>query len=463
VGTGQEALESSAARAAGPSRLAARTRLRYPDGLFDTSRRIPTDPAMTPSPSSAAAAHSVLIPEAVDRPGDDPIFTLHAEAVRRQRAGEDIVNATIGALMEDDGRLAILPVVRDTLAAVDPLRAAAYAPIAGEPAFLQAVIADVFAQSPLTSQAVAVATPGGTGAIHNAIVNFLEPDQALLTTSYYWSPYEILAHHNRRTVETFEMFDRQGGLDVADFERALAAQMARQGRALIVLNTPCHNPTGFSMHPAERRAVASIVREQSRKGPIAVLVDHAYAHFGGVHAGDWVADFEDLGPRVALLVAWTVSKSFAQYGARVGALVAAHPEAAERARLFNALSYSCRGTWSNCNHLGMLAITELLWDATKRERVERERGRLIGLLDERVRIFNQHAPQAGLCYPRYEGGFFVTVFSPDARASAARMRELGVFVVPVQGAVRVALCSTPAAHIPRLVEALAEGVSAAQA
>jgi aromatic-amino-acid transaminase len=418
---------------------------------------------MTPSPSSAAPPHSVLIPEATDRPGDDPIFTLHGEAVRRARAGEDIVNATIGALMDDQGRLAILPVVRETIAAVDPLRSAAYAPIAGEPEFLEAVVADVFGDGPLVSRSVAVSTAGGTGAVHHGIVNFLEPGQALLTTSYFWGPYAILADHTRRGVETFEMFDAAGGFHVEAFERALAGQVARQGRALVVLNTPCHNPTGFSLHPAERRAVAEIVRAQSRKGPVALLIDHAYAHFGGSNAGDWTADFADLGPEAVLLVAWTISKSFAQYGARLGALVAVHPDEGERKRLFNALSYSCRGTWSNCNHLSMLAISQLLREPDKRARVDAERGRLIELLDERVRVFNQHAPSAGLSYPRYEGGFFVTVFTPDPRATAARMRELGVFVVPVQGAVRVALCATPATIVPRVVEALAEGLRAAQA
>jgi hypothetical protein len=41
------------------------------------------------------------------------------------------------------------------------------------------------------------------------------------------------------------------------------------------------------------------------------------------------------------------------------------------------------------------------------------------------------------------------------------MKELGVFVVPVGGAVRVAICATPAADLPRMVHALAEGVLAA--
>jgi aromatic-amino-acid transaminase len=132
-----------------------------------------------------------LTPECQARSGNDPIFALNAEASRRAKAGESIVNATLGALMEDDGRLAVMPVVFEALAAVPPEKGAAYAQIAGDAPFLQAVVADLFGAGPLAAQSVAVATPGGTGALHHAIVNFLQPGEALLTTSFYWGPYAI--------------------------------------------------------------------------------------------------------------------------------------------------------------------------------------------------------------------------------------------------------------------------------
>ena len=119
---------------------------------------------MNSPPSASLSSRSALIPAAADRPGDDPIFALNAEAMRRRKAGESILNATLGALMEDDGRLATMPVVREALDAVDTLRASSYAPIAGEPAFLQAVLHDVFGDGPRAREAVAAATPGGTGA-----------------------------------------------------------------------------------------------------------------------------------------------------------------------------------------------------------------------------------------------------------------------------------------------------------
>ena len=73
----------------------------------------------------------------------------------------------------------------------------------------------------------------------------------------------------------------------------------------------------------------------------------------------------------------------------------------------------------------------------------------------RVDAFNGLAPARGLKYPRYEGGFFVTVFHDDAHAKAAAMREKGVFVVPAKGALRVALCSVAERDVARLVDALA--------
>lgn len=410
---------------------------------------------------------SSLIPDSQDRPGDDPIFALHGEAVLRALNGESILNATIGALMErggpgePGGRLAILPSVSEALGAVDERRAAAYAPIAGSPEFLTGVIDDLFGGTPLAEMAVAVATPGGTGAIDAAIVNFLDVSEKLLTTSYYWGPYRILAEHNRRGIATFDMFRADGRLNVEAFKVRLGELIEQQGRALVIINTPCHNPTGYSLDPDDWQAVARVLRSAAERAPVALLIDNAYAKFRPPGPEAWLSVIEDLSQHVSLLVAWTVSKAFAQYGARVGALVAVHPDERERRRIRNALSYTCRGTWSNCNHRGMLAIAELLTNPEKRARSEAERSELTNLLARRVEVFNELAAKAGLSYPRYEGGFFVSVFTPDAELTARLMRDEGVYVVPLVGAVRVAICATPRSLIGRLVESLARGVRAA--
>jgi aromatic-amino-acid transaminase len=402
--------------------------------------------------------HSSLIPSASARPADDPIFTLNSEAQRRAQAGESIINATLGALMEDDGTLAILPTVVEAMQRVPIRRAAAYAPILGAKSFLDAALRDTFEGSAHSALATVSATPGGTGALYQAVTSFLEPGQALLTTSWFWSPYQTIASHARRAVETFDTFDASGRFDIGGLSAGLDRLIQRQGRALVVLNFPCHNPTGYSLDADEWRDVSEVVRRAGERAPVTLLLDLAYARFGAAGSNAWIAQVERVLETSTLLVAWTASKSFAQYGARVGALVAAHADAAERARIQNALAFSCRGTWSNCNHGGQLAIAELLSDAALRAQVDVQRDRLVGLLDERVQVFNREAARAGLRHPRYEGGFFVSVFVPDSEDVAGRMKQQGVFAVPLPGALRIALCSTPARDIPRLVSTMKEAI-----
>jgi len=404
---------------------------------------------------------SRLIPSNADRRGDDPIFSLNAEAQRRARAGEDVVNSTLGTLMDDELRLALLPGVAEALRAVDSGRAAGYAPIAGPAPFLAAVVEDVLGVSPVARQAVAVATPGGTGALFQAVTNFLEPGQSLLTTEYYWGPYETIALQSGRGIETFRMFSPQGGLDVEALEQQLERQARSQGRALLFLNTPCHNPTGYALDQRDWEALLPVLERAAERLRLTVLLDVAYARYGTEDLRDCVGHLLGLLGQATLLVAWSASKAFTQYGARVGACIALEADADERERIRQALGYACRGTWSNCNHLGMLAVSACLSDPELKARVDREREGLRQLLGRRAAVFTRLAREARVPHPRYEDGFFVTVFSSDAQRTAAVMREQGVYVVPLAGAVRVAICSTPERSLPRLVQALADGLRAA--
>lgn len=404
---------------------------------------------------------SSLIPAASDRPGDDPIFALNAEATARAAAGESIINSTLGALMTDAGDLAVMGSVQAALGRVPAAKASAYAPIAGVTDFLDAVVQDLFGGTPLAEQAVAAGTPGGTGACYTAIQNFLEPGQALLTSSYFWGPYRILAEHARRRLETYRMFDEEGEFDTAALRDRLVEIVRAQGRGLLFLNTPCHNPTGYSMTAEDWRATSAALAEAAHFGPVTLLIDFAYGKFAGTAAWrDSVGELVESG--VTVLVAWTASKGFAQYGARVGACVAVHRDAQERSRLKNALSFSCRATWSNCNHLGMLVIGEILKHDDLRAQSERERQANIELLGARVEVFNRLAREAGLRFPRYEGGFFVSVFTPDAGLTCRFAQERGVYLVPLDGAVRVAICATSEADLPRLVATLSDAVRHAE-
>lgn len=397
-----------------------------------------------------------LIPARQNRPDKDLIFALNGEATRRKQAGEKIVNATIGSLMNDDGTLSVLDTVANLLKQVPRDEWAAYAPIPGTPGYLEAVIGDTFiGHDALKKAATAVATPGGTGALRHALMNYLEAGQKVLTPSFYWGPYQTLCDEHERGLETFNMFGADGLLDVTALDAKLDAQLKTQGRVLLFINDPCNNPTGYSMRASEWKQVVERLVAHSGKGPITLLVDMAYFLYGT--AKDPRAFMNELTPllgKVGLLFAWSGSKSFTHYGLRIGALIACETDDKERAATQAALAYACRGTWSNCNRGGLWTVTKLLTDPALKAQCDAEREKLKALLTARVDAFNALARPKGLNYPRYEGGFFVTVFTDDAEGRAAKMKEHGVYVVPQKGAVRVALCSVSQGDVTKLVDSL---------
>src|ERR1051325_5831588 len=132
------------------------------------------------------AADATASPPRARGGGGDLIFALHREAMLRRRDGERVIDGTVGVLLDDGGQLIVLPSVRRTVAALDPTEWFPSAPLAGEPSFLDAVRREVFGRHPsLHDAAVAVATPGATGAIRHAFRTFLAPGQTALTTSHH--------------------------------------------------------------------------------------------------------------------------------------------------------------------------------------------------------------------------------------------------------------------------------------
>ncbi|MEM9694442.1 MAG: aminotransferase class I/II-fold pyridoxal phosphate-dependent enzyme, partial [Myxococcota bacterium] len=271
-----------------------------------------------------------LIESRRDRPADDPIFSLHTEAKSRQAAGEDVVDATIGALLHDDGTLATLPTMVEAIASVPPAVHAAYAPISGRADLRQAVVEDLLAGTSQHPRATSVITPGGSGALRMAFDDFLEPGQAVLTGSFYWGPYRTLADESGRSLKTFSLFDAAHRYDAAALDQAVGETLAEQGRCLLVLNTPCHNPPGYSLDEKEMEQTAAILSRHADTGPVTLLLDIAYGYYARDSLEMLVQAVEELSDKIMVLYAWSASKSFAQYGSRVGALVGVAPRAEDR-------------------------------------------------------------------------------------------------------------------------------------
>lgn len=395
-----------------------------------------------------------LLPSRRDFPGDDPIFALNAEATRLKALGESVINATVGALLDDLGQLVVLDTVMDLYRQLRPGEIAPYAPIAGDPAFLKALVQRYWPD--LAGYGSGCATPGGTGALALSIRNFLEPGEAVLTLAPYWGPYATICAEQGARLETFAQPEAGHTFDAGELGRIFNDLMHRQGRLLLWFNDPCHNPTGRSSSPAGRALLFQALRDAARLGPVTLLLDLAYLEYtsdpGEVdHALRDYAAFAREG-EVLVGAALSTSKALTLYGARAGALV--FPWTSD-ARLQAALSMSCRGAFSNAPRAPQSLVMLLATDGRAQARLNAEHRHWSDVLECRARALSEALRGHKLKGFAWQGGFFVTLPARDPAGATEALKARGVFVVPIPEGLRVGICGLRAADAERFAQAYA--------
>ena len=200
-----------------------------------------------------------------EKSGNDVIFSCFARYQNAASAGADAVNGTVGALLEDDGSLAINGVVDNALRIAPAQEFAAYAPLKGLPSFLDLSISlalgshrDALAKMGL--HAGATATPGGSGALFLAAANFAERGDAVLLRDRHWGPYAGFLKGCGLEQHTYPLLPRGGQqttpmLDLEGFTQGVESLATSQSTVMTWLNDPAHNPTGLSLPPESRSAL----------------------------------------------------------------------------------------------------------------------------------------------------------------------------------------------------------------
>ena len=378
-------------------------------------------------------------------PKEDKNFAASgkANAAIAEKGREAVINATVGALYDDEGRLVVLSSVDKTLRTLAAEDFASYAPIEGTAGFRAALIKAVFGDCEPRSFVRAVATPGGTGGIRGAVANYSCPGDRILTHNWYWGPYKSIAIEQGRSLETFDMFDEEGCFNLSDFEYKVKKLARNQEHLVIILNTPASNPTGYSLSTDDWQGIREVLDTVDLGKKIALVVDAAYIDYAG--EPDEVRGFlevlDNLRSNVLPIIAYSASKTFTMYGFRCGAMICmAHsPEVAEE---FEKLTkFSARSTWSNSPRAPQAVIERIYADSALLAETDAERKKWRDILLSRGRAFEQAAAEAGLKTVPFSGGFFVTIPCEDPDALCDRLAERDIYLIPVAGGARVSVAA----------------------
>jgi len=297
----------------------------------------------------------------------DKILALMGQYRADPRA--DKIDLGVGVYKDATGHT---PVMRAVKAAEkllwDAETTKTYTGLAGEPAFHAAMSDLVLGGAVAADRVAAAATPGGTGAVRQALemIRMAAPDATIWVSDPTWPNHLSILKHLGMKVRMYRYFDAESrGFDAAGMRTDLAAVRAGD---VVLLHGCCHNPTGANPTAAEWDAIAALLEA---KGALP-LIDLAYQGFGdGLEA--------DAGPTRMLcsrlpeaLIAASCSKNFGIYRERTGILMAVAGGATARDRAQGTLAYLNRQNFSFPPDHGARLVTMILGDPGLRSAWEAE-------------------------------------------------------------------------------------------
>lgn len=398
-------------------------------------------------------------------PLEDKIFGIssRAKAMIAEKGADKVINATIGSLLDDEGKLVVLSSVVDTMKTLNPVDFADYAPIGGTPQFREAVKKAAFGSFQPSCFTEAVATPGGTGAIRNTISNYSRMGDKILTSDWHWAPYNTIAGELGRYIDTYPMFDENGMFHVNAFGEKVRELIAEQKSLVIILNTPAHNPTGYSLTLEDWSGVLNVLRGEAGKAEsIVLLVDAAYIDFAGDEEEyrRFLPELEKLPENILPIIAYSLSKTYTLYGTRCGAMICMAQTAEVAAEFRRVCEFSSRGSWSNSAKLAQVILSKIYADEKLLKKVNEERAEYREMLIQRGRAFEEEARKAGLEIVPFDAGFFASIPCDNPDEISRKLEKEGLFIVPLAKGLRVSVASVSEAacrKIPAMVKkAMAE-------
>lgn len=379
-------------------------------------------------------------------PKEDKIFGIssRAKAMIAAEGKDKVVNATIGSLLDDNGELVVLSSVVDVFKTLKATDYAEYAPIGGIPEFREAVKKAAFYDYEPVSNVEVVATPGGTGGIRDVIGNYSKAGDTVLTSDWYWANYKSIAGEIGRTLSTFVLLNENGTFNKESFFDMVHQILAKQDSLVILINTPAHNPTGYSLTLEDWDAVAEALSDPAfAEKKITLFVDAAYIDFAGDPSEyrKFLPKLEQLPANILPVIGYSASKTFTLYGMRCGAIICLAPTPEIAAEFKQVSEFSARATWSNSPRAAQKVIAKIYEDKDLLKKVDEEREKYREVLLERGRAFEKAANECGLEIVPFDAGFFASIPCANAEEVSKKLEAEGIFLVPLAKGLRVSVAS----------------------
>lgn len=372
---------------------------------------------------------TAFLSELAPRP-PDPLLGISAAFKADPRAEK--LDLGVGIYRNDAGETPVLAAVK---AAEEKLIGSqttkAYEGPRGNAGFCEAIEALVFGEASdarSDGRVTSFVSPGGCGAIFlgMSLAARVSPEGRVWISDPSWPNHINVARAAGREVLGYPYVDpATGGVAFAQMMDGL--RQARPGD-IVIIQGPCHNPTGIDLSQEEWAYMGDFCRRQL----LLPLLDIAYHGFGAGLEGDMVGvrAFLDAAPEA--MIAYSCSKNFGLYRERAGCFLLQSGDARGGASASSHIAEIARAVYSMPPAHGA-AIVETILDDTAltkqwQDELDSMRTRMVSLRESLADALNAATES--------------NAFSPLARQS-------GMFsVLPLQGPVTDLIRAQQAVYMP---------------
>lgn len=398
-------------------------------------------------------------------PIEDTVFVVVSQAKQAKllHGPQAVVDATIGSLYNEEGQLVAYQNVFEHYDSIPKEVKASYASsFTGNPDYRKQVEQWVVGDYAKQLVRSVIATPGGTGAVNMTITNVLEAGQTLVLPQICWGSYNLMATQAGLKTKSYSMFEKDH-FNLESLFSVCRQVMEEEKRCCLVINDPCHNPTGYSLSLSEWQEIVQFLNELSKQGPCILLNDIAYMDYSyqGRESRQYLDLWNSFSNQVLAVIAFSCSKTLTSYGLRCGAAIIMGQDANLVREAEIVFEKSARATWSNIPNAAMDNFT---WITTENViDFENEKQGYIDLLKQRSDLFIQEASQVDLPIYPYKEGFFVTIAIQDNATRDLFHTQLiahHIYTVKVNLGIRVAVCSLSVAKTRGLAQVMKQILTA---
>ena len=368
----------------------------------------------------------------------------------------DKIDLGVGVYKDAAG---LTPVMRSVKAAEKKLREVettkTYTGLAGEPAFNAALSGMILGDGFPVDRLAAIATPGGTGAIRQALelIRMAAPAATVWLSNPTWPNHPSIIRYLGIPLAEYRYFDAAtGSIDVGGMLADLQGVMPGD---VVLLHGCCHNPTGANPDAATWGAVADVL---AARGAIP-FIDLAYQGFGEGLEPDAAATRMIAHRFPEVLIAASCSKNFGIYRERTGILIALGP-ADQKATLQGNLAYLNRQNYSFPPDHGARLVTMILQDpdlaADWKAELEAMRLNMLGLRQALADALRRATNSDRFDFVATHRGMFSRLGLSEAQVNILRDGH-GIYMV---GDSRINIAGLNARTVPVLAAAIAEVAAA---